>query len=111
MGLIIRPGVCLTSSCRCINKNLPVVSTFQRPVGALIDAAETEADTHTLYHKVPAALIPFTHTIGVNHLLRECLNAPLNVISVIDFFFLLWWLVHFCSLHIENILPFSAGQP
>lgn len=29
---------------------------FQRPVGALIDTAETEAESHTLYHKVPALL-------------------------------------------------------
>lgn len=76
--------------CQCINKNHPVVFIFQRPVGALIDAAETEAETHTLYHKVPAALFPFTHTImktfSVNHLLRECLNALLNVVSVIYFF-------------------------
>lgn len=42
----------------CLNNNVLVflVINFQRPVGALIDASETEADSHTLYHKVPALL-------------------------------------------------------
>lgn len=42
------------------------VLTFQRPVGALIDAADTEADAHTLYHKVPTALTLFAHTVNEN---------------------------------------------
>lgn len=47
-----------------------LVFDFQRPVGALIDASETEAEPPTLYNKVPAALTLFMSmkTLRVNNL-------------------------------------------
>lgn len=56
-----------------------LVFDFQRPVGALIDASETEAEPPTLYHKVPAALTQSMKTLRVNNLVYITSGVVLHI--------------------------------
>lgn len=65
--MVLDGGACARAL--CVNNFVLVflVINFQRPVGALIDASETEAESHSLYQKVPADLSLSMKTFSVNN--------------------------------------------